>query len=418
MTIRQKDRETTYQKILCLTLSVMLFFSPIIQFVNIFLIFLFWKVISIDSIILYGTQWVLTFISLWIVIKRVRLSTLLLPLLLLLLYVMSAAFNTDARQYMMGDWGDLTGNKFYWLFIYALPAFLLIRRVWDYDRLFRYMVGFSIPSLLCSVGILILYLIKDGQPGYMNFSYDLLLPSVVLLYAYFTKKKFLYLLGGFVACFIMFFCGARGPLLCLAFAILLYFMLMTEKQSTKLLVLLLFTVSVVLLLVLWDPITNFLFGVSESLGVNSRILEKIVDGTLADDSGRSDVRSILLPELNVFGHGLYGDRVLTEGRYAHNIIIELIVQYGLLLGSALVLLLMLLVVNGFITKDREKRLLFLVFFSIGFVKLLMSSSYLSMEPAFYCMLGICFSCLFNDDSKPKERINGKSLISLRYRGRR
>lgn len=415
MTIRQKDRETTNQKILCLTLSVMLFFSPIIQFVNIFLIFLFWKVISIDSIILYGTQWVLTFISLWIVIKRVRLSTLLLPLLLLLLYVLSAAFNTDARQYMMGEWGDLTGNKFYWLFIYAVPAFLIIRRIWDYDRLFRCMLAFSIPSLICSLGVLILYLVQDDQPGYMSYSYDLLPAVVVLLFGFFTKRKTLYLIGGIVGFVIMFFCGARGPILCVFVAIVLYIIFMTEKTSTKILIVMISAIALVLLLVFWDPIFQALCNIAESSGLSSRMLEKIADGSLVDDSGRGSVRSELIPHLNTFGYGLYGDRVLTGGRYAHNIFVEILVEFGLLFGTAIILLLLFLLVAGLFTKDRGKRLLFIFFFSTGFVRLLMSSSFLSKEAAFYAMVGICFSALFNDDIKPKQPSNKRFVRSLRSR---
>ena len=64
MTIQQKDREITNQKILSFNLCIMLFFSPIIQFVNIFLIFLFWSQISVDSLILYGFQLIMTVISL------------------------------------------------------------------------------------------------------------------------------------------------------------------------------------------------------------------------------------------------------------------------------------------------------------------------------------------------------------------
>lgn len=418
MTIPKRDREATNQMILCLTISMMLLYAPITQFVNTFLIFLFWKQISIDSLILYGILFAMILLSFWVVLKRIKLSSLLLPLSLLLLYVLSAAFSPDARVYMFSSLYDFVENPFYWVFIYSVPAFLFIRRVWDYDRLFRYMLAFSIPALVCSVGVLILYLIKDAQPGYMSYSYDLLPAVIILMFGYFTKKKLGYLLGGLTGCFVMFFCGARGPVLCLCIAILLYVLLMTEKKSTKLLAFFFTSVTLLLLTVFWEPVFSALSNLAESIGINSRILEKISDGTFADDSGRSEVRALLLPKLKLFGYGLFGDRVITEGRYAHNIFIELVVQFGLLIGTALIILLLLMLVNGFLAKDREKRLLFIVFFSIGFVKLMMSSSYLSKEPALYCMLGICFSCLLKDDQKPNGHYANNLLISVRYRGRR
>lgn len=415
MTIQQKDREITNQKILSFTLCIMLFFSPIIQFVNIFLIFLFWIQISVDSLILYGFQLIMTVISLGIVIKRMKLSTMLLPLFFLLSFVISAAFHPETRQYMFTSWGDFVGNKVYWMFIYALPAFVIIRRIWDYDRLFRYMLAFSIPSMLCSLGVLILYLIKDDQPGYMSFSYDLLPAVVVLLFGFFTKRKALYLIGSIVGFVIMFFCGARGPMLCIFVAIVMYIVFMTEKNSSKILIVMISAIGLVLLFVFWDPIFQVLCNVSESLGLSSRMLEKIADGSLVDDSGRSTVRSELLPHLSILGHGLYGDRVLANGRYAHSIFLEILVEYGLFFGPVILLFLVFLLVTGLFTKDRGKRLLFIFFFSAGFVRLLISGSYLSKEPAFYAMIGICFSALFKDDVKPKQSNDKLFVRSLRLR---
>ena len=126
------------------------------------------------------------------------------------------------------------------------------------------------------------------------------------------------------------------------------------------------------------------------------------DGTLTDDSGRGEVRDQLLSQLRLFGYGLYGDRGITEGRYAHNFFLEIMVQYGLLVGSAIVIYIVILILAGFFTKDRDKKILFIAFFSASVIKLMMSSSYLSKEPALYSMFGICISCYFKDDIVPKE----------------
>lgn len=418
MAIQMKDRETTTQKILSLTLGAMLFFSPITLFVNVSLIYLFWAQISFDSLILYGAQLIMIVVALGIVLKRMKLNTMLFPLFMFLAFVVSAGIHPETKEYMFTSWGDIINNKIYWFFIYALPAFLFIRRIWDYDRLFRYMLNFAIVALLCSLGTLFVYLQLELQPGYMSFSYDLLLPTIVLLFGYFTKRKVVYLVGGLLGGITMFFCGARGPVLCLIAATVLYILFLSEKQSSKVLVILITMIVVVSVLVFWDPIMQLLYRFSDAIGINSRILEKIADGTLADDSGRSDVHAELQQQLNILGHGLYGDRVITGGRYAHNLFLELMVEFGLLIGSCLSMLMIVMLFHGFFTKDREKRLLFIAFFSASFIKLMMSSSYLSKEPAFYAMLGICVSCLIKDDTKPREHNQKHLLISLRYRGRR
>ena len=416
MVIRFNDHETATQKLLCFTLCAMLFFSPITVFVNVLIVYLFRVPFSLDSLLLYGTLLILTLVSLGLVLKRIKLNTIIFPFFMFLAFIVSSLIHPDTVKYSFTSWTDMVDNKAYWLFIYAMPAFLFIRRIWDYDRLFRYLIGFAIPALLCSLGTLYIYLSLDSQPGYMNFSYDLLLPTIILLFGYFTKRKLIYLIGGIVGSFVMFFCGARGPLLCLLISMVLYVLFMSEKQSSKIMVVLAVSFAAVIMFVFWDSIIQLLYGVADSIGVNSRILEKIADGTLTDDSGRSTVRTQLREQLNLFGHGLFGDRVITEGRYAHNIFLEILVEFGLIFGTLLSILLLLIILGGLLTKDKEKRLLFIVFFSSSFVKLMMSSSYLSKEPAFYCLLGVCLSCFLKDDVKPRDHCVRQRLISLKYRG--
>lgn len=418
MSIKTRDNELNYQKILSLTLSFMLFFSPIALFVNVLLIVIFWTNVSFDSMILYGLLFAMCLWSLGIVLKRIKLTTLLIPMFLLLAYVCSYTLYPETRQYMFTSFTDLVENKAYWLFIYSLPAFLFIRRIWNYEILLKYLLNFALVSLLCSFGTLVIYLSQDSQPGYMNFSYDLLLTTVLLLYGFFTKRKRHYLFGGIAGGGMMFFCGARGPMLCLMFAVILYVLFMSEKQSTKILATVGILAAALIILVFWEPVLTLLFNLAKSLGISSRILEKMVDGTLTDDSGRGTVRSELVPVLNILGHGLYGDRVVTGGRYAHNLFLELAIQFGLLMGTFLIVFLLLLLFSGMFTKDREKRLLFLAFFCSSFIKLMMSSSYLSKEPAFYCMLGICVSCYFTDDKKPEARKKSSHFTPLADKKRR
>lgn len=389
---------------------MMLFFSPITVFINILLIVIFWKTISVDSLILYSILIVMCIWSLTVVLKRVKLTTILLPLSLLLAYIISYALYPESRAYMFTSWDDLVGNPIYWFFLCSLPAFLFIRRIWNYDLLMKYLLNFALIATLCSFGTLVIYLSQDAQPGYMSFSYDLLFSAVMLLYGFFTKKKKRYLFGAIGAAAMMFFCGARGPMLCLLSALVLYILFMSQNQSSRILGAFCIIFITVVLLIFWDPVLNMFLDAAEALGIDSRILNKMVDGTLADDSGRSTVHDELVPMLNFLGYGLYGDRNITGGRYAHNMILELAIQYGLLVGSILIILLALLLIFGFFTKDREKRLLFLAFFCTGFVKLMMSSSYLSKEPALFCMLGICFSCYFRDDNKPVEKSKNRRLL--------
>ena len=362
--------------------------------------------------LLYGTLIFFLLWSLLLSMRSIKLTTIGIPLFLILAYFVSYALYPELRVYMFSTWLDLAENKAYWLFINSLPAFLLIRHVWNYEILLKYLIGFAIATVLASLGTLIIYLSLDSQPAYMYFSYDLLLSVVLLFFAFLQKKKFIFLVMALLGAGQMFFCGARGPLFCVVIAIVLYVLLLTDNSTAKILTILFGILILLLVFVFWQPVLNLLSNMSESLGIESRMIEKMQDGTLADDSGRNLVRSDLTPHLNLWGHGVYGDRGITEGRHAHNLFLEIMVHYGLIIGSFLCIFIVFLLLAGFFTKDREKKMLFLVFFCCGAVKLMMSSSYVLKEPAFYAMLGICVSCYYKDDLVPKTARERPSIIPV------
>ena len=402
MPVKNRDGEIRNQHIIALTTAMLLYFPPISLFVNLICLLIFRRFVSFDSIVLYSILLFFVIWSLCISLEKIKLTTIAIPAFMLLAFFISYAVHIDLRIYMFTDWLDLAGNKTYWLFINSLPALLLIRRIWNYEILFKYLRIFSLISIAASIGTFIVYLSVNSQPGYMSFSYDLLMSVIWMWFAFFKGKRFLALFGAIVGSLLMFFCGARGPILCLVVAIVLYVLFMTDEQTVKVLLILATVFAVLLVLAFWEPLLNLLSQVAESIGVESRIVEKMRDGTLTDDSGRGEVRDQLLSQLRLFGYGLYGDRGITEGRYAHNFFLEIMVQYGLLVGSAIVIYIVILILAGFFTKDRDKKILFIAFFSASVIKLMMSSSYLSKEPALYSMFGICISCYFKDDIVPKE----------------
>ena len=419
MPVKKNDMELKNQHIISLTASMLLFFSPIALFVNVMCVLVFGRFVSFDSMILYGVLLVFLLWSLALSLRRIKLTTIGIPLFLFLAYFVTYAVHPELRKYMFSSWMDLAENNAYWLFLNSLPAFLMIRQIWNYEILMKYLKGFSIAAILASFGTLLGYLSLNNQPAYMYFSYDLMLSVVFVYFFIFQKKKFIFLLMAILGSGMMFFCGARGPLLCVVVAIVLYVLLLTEKSTVKLLTILITVLLVLLVAVFWQPLLTLLANVAEGMGIESRMIEKMREGTLSDDSGRSFVRADLTPHLNLWGHGVYGDRGLTGGRHAHNLFLELMVQYGLIIGSVICIVVVFLALAGFFTKDREKKLLFLAFFCGGIVKLMLSSSYLLKEPALYAMLGICVSCYYKDDLIPKEANERPRIIpAIKLRNQR
>ena len=111
------------------------------------------------------------------------------------------------------------------------------------------------------------------------------------------------------------------------------------------------------------------------------------------DSGRLEIQKELIRQIkiNPFGYGLGGDRVFT-GWYAHNIFLELIVQFGIFIGGFLCVFLVYIVISSLRKARAEMQILsiLLLFICTGLIKLLISGSYL-IEPYFFLLLGFAIS---------------------------
>src|SRR6185437_5009512 len=89
------------------------------------------------------------------------------------------------------------------------------------------------------------------------------------------------------------------------------------------------------------------------------------------------------------GNGMTGDRVILGGAYAHNLFLELLLEYGIILGSIFSIILLYYLISSLFIKKKGVLyyLFFAVFFTTGFIKLQFSFSY-TLEPTFFMMLAL------------------------------
>ena len=143
----------------------------------------------------------------------------------------------------------------------------------------------------------------------------------------------------------------------------------------------------------------------EHLGVKSRILDTLIAGEVSLDLGRQRMwtQSLsIIQENPVFGAGIFADRA-SFGIYCHQLFLEVFLDFGIILGSALLLGLAVLCLSSLRTKDLEWRLLFVVFFSLCFVRLMLSSSFW-VDTNFWAMLAIAFNIKADERRKTITRI--------------
>src|SRR5699024_525386 len=88
--------------------------------------------------------------------------------------------------------------------------------------------------------------------------------------------------------------------------------------------------------------------------------------------------------------GLYFDRIVANGSYAHNLILELLLEYGYLLGGLIIVWLCFYMIRSvyIARKDLDASVVLYTLIACGFLRLMFSGSYLLNEAGFWLLLGM------------------------------
>ena len=288
------------------------------------------------------------------------------------------------------------------LIFYArvFAGFVLLRHFRGYEKCARILSWF-IP-LIILYGIVGFF---HAGKSYMTLSYNMMPLALFFIFYGLRQKKMLLEISGFLMFFIASLLGSRGALLGSVLGVILYLVILLargeKKESGKcaLHMLIGFGVIVAFHLVLVNislrmPVPGNVgegasTGSSGGFLLNSRTTNMIVNGTLASDTNRLNIYKRVLDGLArepFKPHGLLGDRLVvcikppvTYMNYPHNIVLELLYQFGIPLG--------IVAVAGiawiFIRKIRDLKkvgsmqlVYLLAFVPVTAVQLMLSSSYL------------------------------------------
>ena len=278
-----------------------------------------------------------------------------------------------------------------------------------------YLVGVSYSDKVCSrdlfwcsvVGVVVifvyrLYLIGAGKAPEnddMDVAYKLLPSVMYLIYYAYNKKQKIYWVIAIASSFFMVVFGTRGPILCILIYIIALMMygVMKERSIKKMLALTVIIVIVIAIFSQEDVFLRLSVKLSNrlgSLGFSSRIFDYYLAGEAAQSKGREILAQKAIEAIirePLFGYGFTGDRYLL-GIYVHNFILEILCQFGVILGSVILVSVAALTVSAFVKSYRSRHTFTLVLMlaSMVFVKLMLSGSY-STELYFYFMLGVFVS---------------------------
>lgn len=284
------------------------------------------------------------------------------------------------------------------ILIAAVPMYF-IGISFDFKKIKKDLFFWSLLGVLCSF-LYQLYFVSTGRQALednMGASYNVLPSILYLFYWAISYHKIRYWLISFVGLLLCFTFGTRGPLLiCLIFVLggILFKLIWSKAVFTKIFVT---TVALLLSLLLFYgdnliKIIEWLSCLVENLGMSTRIFDLLLEGEIANSTGRDRLaEKVITAILNrpILGYGIMGDWVITGHIYVHNIFLEMWCQFGLILGTfilAVVIVLPLYVMFKYLWKKDDFLFMFMLFCMV-FVKLMLSGTYLT-ETYFFLLLGL------------------------------
>lgn len=289
----------------------------------------------------------------------------------------------------------------YLLFMCSLPWFVVGNSLNNLNEIIEVFKK-NVYLILLSNIALIIFCILTGRPmlGNMEISYTILPLLLLSLLIFLNEKKIKFLMIALFSCTIVVIMGSRGTLLCIASFLIMYYIINFKKEFFHVII-----IVTLLIGIIWNfkNILAITINKFESWGISSRTLYKLENGDILNDTGRGKIQEVVIEALNdhpILGLGIGGERIIVNDKiykmtkdmstcYPHNLIIEIIAQYGYFVGTMLIVFLIGLLVNTIKNTNGNERNILLLLVSQEIIKLLVSSSYI-ISPMFFLVLGICF----------------------------
>ena len=253
--------------------------------------------------------------------------------------------------------------------LFCIPSLLLAYFIDGFDSVWYYLHRFSYVLIICGILHVISGRIQANKLNSdysMWLGYQLIIPVMVLIWntALQTRRSGLRifdLLFFVLGLAIIMFYGSRGPLLVIAlysiYCIYVYhrrkIVGSRHKVLMKFIIIFLFAVFLIMFALAVSNVellSSYLYSIAQDHGIQSRNLMVLsMDNALSYVSGRDVIYAVaieLIKESPLTGYGLAGDCVQigralgkspdsSAGSYAHNFYLALMLNFGVLVGTAL-----------------------------------------------------------------------------------
>jgi len=285
-----------------------------------------------------------------------------------------------------------------------LPS-ICIYLIDDYNVLMKKLEKSSTIITLIFLVFIILKISGVIQTGFDNYSmglgYSCLIPALILLHSYFESNKLTKILAFFILVIGIVLIGSRGPLLGIIL-FLLYEIIRSffnrKKSFSQFLSSFFLITFCSFLMFFYKDILIYFSDFLKSNGTTSRTLNMLIAD--ADNStGRDKIYELLIMNIKespFVVRGINSDYVLLDGIYAHNIVLEIIYDFGIIIGGIILLFLFFNIIKTLFKIPTSNGLIICCILMFASIPKLFISSTLWEEYSFWMWLMICLKFnLFN-----------------------
>jgi len=349
---------------------------------------------KLDVIILYLIYGLIILYSIRYVFKKIYKESILILTFLTVFFILAYLQSNPSYLLTVG-----------WQLLLAFIVYLYARATTDFKGL-NAVLQYTAPLISFSVFLLIVVFSVNEDTDYSQYTAYLVLPSAVIsALVIFSRFSLLHIINTLFSIILMFISGARGPLVCFVLIILIKAIYMLVKNKNYEAFLIWIGILSLPIVLFGIKLLNYFSQLIINKGYSTRLLSFIAKDDVLNETGRDEIRDYVISLIGqhpITGVGLALDRMMINrqignptsvaiGDYPHNFILEILLQYGVILGGVLILLFLRLVYLSFKRSSNDDTInILFIFLSIGFFPLLFSGSYLN-APFFFSFLGFAFS---------------------------
>lgn len=292
---------------------------------------------------------------------------------------------------------------------YTMLAYFLC--VAKYETVIKALKASAYVILVCNCLEPFTRYVTGGENGYMVFGMRVLTSAILLGYFYFEERKLIHLCAFIVAVALILLFGNRSALMIATLSLVIQYVFFEKKNKRALHLIQIIVAGVLILLLVSSNVLNLVIAEMDKMGVSSRTLKILLSGSeaITDNTGRSIIWEncrVAIAKKPWTGYGIGGERNLfllgskyisrLGGVYAHNFIYEILLDFGVIIGSSVLLFLAWKTFHIVFSKKRVPvRRLFIVMILSIVIKLSFSGSVWNDMDAYVC-LGIAMNFYRNE----------------------